>query len=47
MDMTYTRRQFTARGLGERQGPFRAPMGYFLFVEAACYFGVLPPLYDQ
>lgn len=43
MDMTYTRRQFTTRGLGEKQGPFCAPLGYFLFVEAACYFGVLPP----
>lgn len=43
MDITYTRRQFTVDGLGERTGPFSAPLGYFLFVEAACYFGVLPP----
>lgn len=43
MDITYTRRQFTTNGLGKREGPFSAPLGYFLFVEAACYFGVLPP----
>jgi hypothetical protein len=43
MEITYTRRYFTRDGLGEREGPFLAPLGYFLFVEAACYFGVLPP----
>ncbi|MCW8196062.1 hypothetical protein F6455_14815 [Proteobacteria bacterium 005FR1] len=43
MDITYTRRQFTSAGLGDREGPFTVALGQFLFVEAACYFGVLPP----
>ncbi|MGQ9425538.1 hypothetical protein ACXYTJ_07710 [Gilvimarinus sp. F26214L] len=43
MNITYTRREFGADGLGEREGPYTAPLGYFLFAEAACYFGVLPP----
>jgi hypothetical protein len=43
MEITYTRRRFTSTGLSGREGPYSAPLGYFLFVEAACYFGVLPP----
>lgn len=43
MKITYTCRQLTAEGFGKRQGPYTRPVGYFLFVEAACYFGVLPP----
>lgn len=43
MEIIYTRRCFTTAGLSEKEGPFSAPLGYFLFVEAACYFGVLPP----
>lgn len=43
MEITYTRRPVLVNGLGDVEGPFTAPLGYFLFVEAACYFGVLPP----
>jgi hypothetical protein len=43
MEITYTRRQFTSAGLSVREGPFTVALGQFLFVEAACYFGVLPP----
>ncbi|GAB1257820.1 hypothetical protein [Aurantivibrio plasticivorans] len=43
MDIRFTKRKFLEKGLSEPAGPFRTELGYFLFVEAACFYGVLPP----
>lgn len=43
MDIKFTKRQFLAKGMSDPAGPFRTELGYFLFVEAACFYGVLPP----
>jgi len=43
MDIEYTKRELLAGGLSQPHGPFVANLGYFLFEEAGCYFGVLPP----
>ncbi len=43
MEIQYVKRQLLSRGLGEKQGPFSAHLGYFLFAEAHEFFGVLPP----
>lgn len=43
MEIEYTFREILEDGVSNPVGPFRAELGYFLFVEAACFFGVLPP----
>ncbi|MDO3386375.1 hypothetical protein QWI17_11050 [Gilvimarinus sp. SDUM040013] len=44
MNIEYRRVPLTEDGLGPEEGPFLEPLGYVLFVEKACYFGVLPPI---
>ena len=43
MEIQYTKRRIGEDGIGAVEGPYWAPLGCFLFVERACYFGVLPP----
>lgn len=43
MEIRYTKRVIGEEGIGPIEGPYWAPLGYLLFVERACYFGVLPP----
>lgn len=43
MEIEYTKREILKGGLSEKSDPITAPLGYFLFVEANCFFGVLPP----
>lgn len=43
MEIVYTKREILKGGLSEKSEPRTVPLGYFLFVEANCFFGVLPP----
>ena len=43
MDIEYTKREILKGGLSEKTEPRLVPLGFFLFVEANCFFGVLPP----
>ena len=43
MNITFTRRQILIRGLSEPGRSKTVPLGYFLFSEARCFFGVLKP----
>ncbi len=46
MVIEYTKRELLVNGLSEVKTHRRAPLGYFLFVEARCFYGVLQP-YDM
>jgi hypothetical protein len=43
MIIEYSKREFLVKGLSDAKNYFCTPLGYFLFAEAQCFFGVLQP----